>query len=71
MSRASENSGRAKIGARAKKGKERGGVGEGVAASFPFLFSPQFSRDENLHSHVTQHFARLGTLATQANIGLL
>ena len=56
--RASEDSSRAKIGARAKKGKERGGGGAGrnpLPAPFPFLLSPQFSRDQNLYSRVRSH----------------
>ena len=40
VSRASKDSSRAKIGARAKKGT--------LPAPFPFLLSPQFSRDQNL-----------------------
>ena len=51
--RASEDSSRAKIGARAKKGKERGGVGHPLPAPFPFLLSPQFSCDQNLYSRDT------------------
>ena len=48
VSRASEDSSRAKIGARAKKGKERGGGEASLPhprpAPFTFLLSPQFSR---------------------------
>ena len=66
VSRASEDSSRAKIGARAKKGKERGGGGP-LPAPFPFLLSPQFSRDQNLYSRDTSLFVRTGTLATQAS----
>ena len=55
VSRASEDSGRA------KKGKEQEGVGQRgfpslfhpLPAPFPFLLSPQFSRDRNLRSHAT------------------
>ena len=41
VSRASEDSGRAKIGARAKKGKEQGG---GVALARTERFAPQATR---------------------------
>ena len=52
VSRASEDSGHAKIGARARMEKEQVGA-HPLPAPFPFLLSPQFSRDQNLRSHAT------------------
>ena len=50
VSRASEDSSRAKIGARAKKGKERGGGGAAPPpCSFSFVaLAPIFARPESL-----------------------
>ena len=63
---ASKDSGRAKIGARAKKEKEQGGAPP-PPRSFPFFaLAPIFARLESSLARDTQHFARTGTLATQA-----
>ena len=64
-SRAREDSGRAKIRARAKKGKEQGG--SGATCSFPFfVLTPIFARPRSSLARDTKHFARTGTLTTQA-----